>query len=337
MKLHIARLCWNEHGWSRPSGVAALSEGPAKGNQETFVSETGYGHEEWLFRPEHELDRYRYGFLQPSLKAGAHRYGEVLDVVLYTIDPDGTRWYLGRVDGIELLDDAEANRARQRMEKKGLLAAMRSDLADLGFSAAHLSKKTPGREIVNVRFRAGSVHMLPAPRAAKADDPLRRPGKNRYQFYPLESVPGRIEGTLADPRRPTGPYQYTTAPLVSADRRHNRIQLQLAKVLREKYGEAAVELEVGGVDILLRRPGGTAYIEVKSDADPRLALRAALGQVLEYALFASATTKSMPQLVVAAPGAPDSTVVAYLATLQARFGLPLLYIQADESLSDCPL
>src|SRR5262245_35440805 len=31
MKRYLARLCWNEHGWSRPSGVSHLAEGEAVG------------------------------------------------------------------------------------------------------------------------------------------------------------------------------------------------------------------------------------------------------------------------------------------------------------------
>ena len=49
MSLYLARVCWNTNGWSRPSGVAANAEGEAKGSTPTFVSEHGYGHEEWLY------------------------------------------------------------------------------------------------------------------------------------------------------------------------------------------------------------------------------------------------------------------------------------------------
>ena len=78
MALYLARLCWNQDGWSRPSGVAQNAEGEAKGSKPTFASINGYGHEEWLFRPEHTLDSWRYGFLQASLKAPRSLYGKEL-------------------------------------------------------------------------------------------------------------------------------------------------------------------------------------------------------------------------------------------------------------------
>src|SRR5205085_1871238 len=112
------------------------------------------------------------------------------------------------------------------------------------------------------------------------------------------------------PAQPTAPYSYRTAPIIHADRRHNRLQLKLAEMLREKYGQAAVCLEVNGVDIriVVRHTGHLLFVEVKSEADARLAIRQALGQLLEYALFLCPDSASVPELVVAAPGEADREV-----------------------------
>jgi hypothetical protein len=56
-------------------------------------------------------------------------------------------------------------------------------------------------------------------------------------------------------------------------------------MLRGRYGHDAVCLEVDGVDIVLTRTSGVLFIEVKSEPDARLAIREALGQLLESALF----------------------------------------------------
>jgi hypothetical protein len=178
--------------------------------------------------------------------------------------------------------------------------------------------------------------MLPEPILAGSEDVTRQKGKNRYQFYPLDTFPSCLQGSLADPTQPTAPYRYQTAPVVHADRRHNRLQLRLVELLRNKYGADAVRMEVDGVDVLLDVGGKMTLIEVKSDVDARLAVRAALGQLLEYALLAKAPSP-FPSLVVAAPQAPDAAVAAYLAELKARFSLPLAYVQIDESTTVCPL
>jgi hypothetical protein len=337
MSQYLTRISWNTNGWTHPQGLGPLAEGPARGGTETFVSENGYGHEEWLFRPEHRIEGWQYGFVQPSLKVREDRYGEVLDAVLYTIAPSGARFHLGRIEGMEILDLEQAITVRDHFDDLGWSAEMADDLTGLGLATANLRvSRERSREFVNVRFRPQNIHMLPKPILAGSDDVTRQKGKNRYQFYPLDELPSCLVGTPADPTRPTRPYRYQAAPVVYADRRHNRLQLRLVELLRAKYGAAAVRMEVDGVDVLLDVGGKTTLIEVKSDVDARLAVRAALGQLLEYALLAKAPS-TFPALVVAAPQAPDAAVAAYLAELKARFSLPLAYVQIDESTTVCPL
>jgi hypothetical protein len=330
-------VCWNQDGWSHPSGAAPLAEGAAKGSKATFASENRYGHEEWLFRPEHTIDGWRYGFLQPSLKASKSLYGKELDVVLYTIDPDDRRWYLGRIDGLVVLDEADAEPAVVEFENRGWLDSMRGDLSALGLSPANLWSPVPARERVNVKYKPAQAHMLPEAREAPDGDVTMKRGKNRYRFYRLNEIPKAIAGTHADPDQPVDAYSYRTAPIVHADRRHNRLQLRLAKMLRAKYGHDAVRLEVDGVDIILTRTGGILFVEVKSEPDARLAIRAALGQLLEYALFARPDSAVVPELVVAAPGQSDAAVDVYVKRLSRQFQLPIRYVAFNEDTPECPL
>lgn len=337
MSLHLTRISWNRNGWTRPQGLGPLAEGPARGSTETFVSRYGYGHEEWLFRSEHRIGGWQYGFVQPALKVSEDRYGEIVDAVLYTISPDGERFYLGRIEGMEILGLDEATAARDEFDAQGWSNAMEEDLAALQLSAKNLRiSRARSREFVNVRFRPEAVFMLREPVVAPSDDVTRQRGKNRYQFYPLDGIPPRLQRTPADPNRPTGAYSYRTAPVIHADRRHNRLQLHLAKLLRSKFGPSAVALEIDGVDIVVSAPGKTYFVEVKSEPDARLAVRAALGQLLEYALFGVAAAP-LPELVIAAPGEPDAAVGAYLDALRARFSLPVHYIRIDETMTVCPL
>jgi hypothetical protein len=338
MQTYLSRVCWNTDGWSRPSGVAHLAEGSVHGSSHTFVSDTRYGHEEWLFRPEHTLDGWRYGFLQPALKSRKHQ-GHTLNVELYTIDPQRRRLYLGRIDELVVLTDAEASSAFTAFERNGWLAAMYADLADLGLPPpvlGNMQANAPFREIVNVRFRLEHVHMLPEAREADVGDVTKRPGKNRYLFYPLSKIAGHESGIAPDPKRPTSGYSYETAPIVKADRRHNQLQLKLSHQLRGKYGHHAVRLEENGIDIVLTRTDGVVYIEVKSQPDPRLAIREALGQLLEYALFARPGA-ALPELVVVAPGEPGPAVNRYVHSLSSELQIPLRYVSFHEHTRECPL
>lgn len=334
---HLARLCWNTNGWTRPAGVAPAAEG--QGGNETFVTAHGYGHEEWLFHPEHRIDGRQFGFLQPSLHAAEERLGpnEPLHVVLYTIGPDRERRYLGRIDNVELLDAATALQARNTFDERGWTDRMAEDLEALGLATGALRvAHAKSRELVNVAFAPSDVHLLPEALGAAPDDITRQPGMNRYQFYPLDELPAPIVGTRADPHLPVAPYQYVTAPVVEADPRHNRLQLHLAALLRARHGHDAVALEVDGIDIVLFVEGTTTFIEVKSESDPRAAVRAALGQLLEYAMFAR-PGMPLPRLVIAAPGEVTTALNAYLELLRTRHAIDVHYVRIDETLNASPL
>jgi hypothetical protein len=337
MSLHLTRLCWNQDGWSRPSGVAQLAEGDAKGSKPTFVSEHGFGHEEWLFQPEHIIGGWRYGFLQPSLNAKKSLYGMELDAILYTIDPNGHRHYLGRIDGLVVLNEADAKKVLSEFKKLRWLDSMQADLADLGLSPMLLRPTVPAREIVNVKYKPSQVHMLPEALVAERNDITNKRGKNRYRFYPLEELPKILVKTHVDADRSTEAYSYSTAPIVHADRRHNRLQLKLAAMLRTKYGPDTVQIEEGGVDITFMYLDEIVFVEVKSEPDARLAIREAIGQLLEYALLAAPVSAKIPKLVVVAPGQEDDQVKRYVTRLFTQFQLPIRYVSFDEHTAECPL
>ena len=57
----LARLTNNQNGWQRPSGRPHKS-GNVGGN--AFEAIYGFGFEEWLFCPEHNVDGWQYGYVQ---------------------------------------------------------------------------------------------------------------------------------------------------------------------------------------------------------------------------------------------------------------------------------
>ncbi len=83
------RICWNTLNWRRPSGEAQRIEMGG-----SYVSERGFGHEEWLFNFEWLLSGYnpgdqhgyKYSFLQPIGKYREIYIGETFSVLLYTVN-----------------------------------------------------------------------------------------------------------------------------------------------------------------------------------------------------------------------------------------------------------
>lgn len=62
----ITRMAYNSSGWQHPTGDARREE--ASG---TYNSDNGFGHEDWLFRSEWQIEGWRYAFLQGVNKSHA--------------------------------------------------------------------------------------------------------------------------------------------------------------------------------------------------------------------------------------------------------------------------
>jgi hypothetical protein len=109
---------------------------------------------------------------------------------------------------------------------------------------------------------------------------------------------------------------------------HNKLQNWFFQRLCDKFGIDAVILEEGFADIKLRLPDGRIDLfEVKSDERPRTAIRAAIGQLLEYGYSVTQQGQQLRSLVVAAPGALDEVDTEFLNYLQGILKIKLDYIQ----------
>lgn len=62
----ITRIAYNSSGWQHPTGDALREE--ASG---TYNSDNGFGHEDWLFRSEWQIEGWCYAFLQGFNKSHA--------------------------------------------------------------------------------------------------------------------------------------------------------------------------------------------------------------------------------------------------------------------------
>ena len=96
----IARICWNNNFWQKPSGPEGKSR-----NKKAYEYLTGYGHEEWLLDTEKTIDGYHYSYLQAI---GAHRdryIGKKFHISLYSIKSDTKeRWWIGEIKNVELCE-----------------------------------------------------------------------------------------------------------------------------------------------------------------------------------------------------------------------------------------
>lgn len=114
--------------------------------------------------------------------------------------------------------------------------------------------------------------------------------------------------------------------------RHNDLQLKLFSFLADRHGVNSVGTEqlLGTgtrVDVIVKTGDGRIYYEIKTDLSARACVRAALAQLLEYSYWPG--EQEALSLVVVGEPQLDSDTRTFLASLQAKFGIPIEYAQFD--------
>ena len=312
---YTARICWNTNGWAFPSGSArTLEEG-------SYVARTGFGHEEWLLNLSWLIDGFHYAFLQPVNRSLDNLRGQRIDILLYTVDPQKRRLYVGEIANCEVLTHDQAADALKVYQKRGWLKAMIEHVASVGGDTSQINSDP---ELFNIRFRREDADVYHELRLADRADAVWN--LNRYT---LAAAGERIEkqwrarkGSVAAPS--TAPITRAGAPPVTFDPIHKRLQADLLAKLQIRYGKENVLLEEAGVDVTIKGKK-TVLVELKTTANARLAIREALGQLLEYAYFRTPARPGPLELIIMAPGRFDDEAKNYMQQLRGKFNFPVQY------------
>lgn len=320
----MCRICWNLEQWSRPSGHAAKLEG------DSYVSEHGFGHEEWLFNFEWMIDGSRNGFVQ-----GIHKYYEVykgkrFPLLLYTIDPDRSHLAVAFIRSVYVPTDEELSIVSKQYVERGWLGQMRDDLERINVTTDQLDSPTP-QELANVRFRPEDVHRF---------DPMPffLPGQDAAPNLTARYMAFNWNGDLSflnsrgnahdlggpsdnDPRRSEDLRRRAAQQGTVVDPKHVRMQNALFNSLARRH--ESVLYENNFVDLTGRDPGLVTYYELKTAPTARMCIRQALGQLLEYSEYPKSIPADRLVVVGEAPATQDD--VEFLKTMRNKFHLPLQY------------
>ena len=112
--------------------------------------------------------------------------------------------------------------------------------------------------------------------------------------------------------------------------RHNDMQDALHEKLASKYGEDKVGTEIPGgngvrIDLVVEeKEDAYSFYEIKTAHEPRICIREAIGQLLEYAYWGGSDLE-LNNLVVVGPNPIDNHARKYLSKLKASFNLPIKY------------
>jgi hypothetical protein len=320
MDQYLARLCWNSEGWISPTGESPTIE------HGTYVTQNGYGHEEWIFNFQWVLDGWKYAFLQPVNDSYEKMQGRTIDVRLYTIGPKSLWYYVGHLPKCQVITEDQANAAWSEFVKRGWAKDMREQVKAIGGKEKGL--RVP-RFIFNVRFRTKEAEILDPKEPVGGADGIRR--LRRYTLTLIQGNLKTIKAEWPDRRGRTalhriGKQARKPAEGVVATLVERQLQNELFTSLRKQFGAAFVTMEEGFADVSLRQGKVVHLFEVKADPQPRRAIRQALGQLLQYAFARMSKGEKVGLLVVAAPGELDPLTREFVEHLQIGRGLPIHYL-----------
>jgi len=315
--MYLSRICWNSNGWVFPSGEASHLE------KDSFVTDHGFGHEEWLLNFTWLLEGYHYGFLQPIGSSFERVTGQTADLLLYAINPNRQRVYVGEIHGCEVLTRAQAKRAFEYYKRQGWLKEMKQQLREIG---ADLTTLNAPLECFNVRFRPTNFEGYQPLRLAAPDDAINK--TSRYRLMAADKK--WVQTELRRRKGSTEPPQVRTINRsghegVIVDPVEKAMQGELLILLQNKFGKDNVTRETDCVDLTVVNGNLKLLVELKSDSDARMAIRKALGQVLEYAYYNANPNSQNVRLIIIAPGPVTPRVTQYVKLLNENFRIPVSY------------
>lgn len=215
------------------------------------------------------------------------------------------------------------------------------DLVHLGVSPQALLKASP-YELVNVRFRRQDVTYFEPLIALPPGHPASRTARYTALRWPDAEVPAAAtSGGLPRQRTPNGklktevvfPRRYVDPNAI--DPKHNRLQNGLLKFLRAQRKH--VTYEDAYIDLIIHGPEGETFVEIKTEATCKGCIRAAVGQLLEYAHYPDSAGASQLWVVGDAPARAED--LRYLKFLRMRLQLAdlLLPVRFRCAIRSCPV
>lgn len=320
----ISKICWNSNGWKFPSGSKGKSTSAG-----AFEATSGYGHEEWLFDRSRIIEGYHYAFLQPlNLKSDKH-VGKTYNIFLYTIT-GGKKYFVGKIKKARCISKDESQKTFKIYKKKGWLKEMAGDIEKAGANPKAFKEETPPTLFFNVKFKfEGVIRPDELEEISEEENNITTyhcvllPKKDDFKI--AYDLPGDEEDENEGNLRNTKKRKRTYKADSSFDPYHDKLQNALWLLLRNDYKKEykKVDIEKNRVDIKAKTLSGKwHYFEIKTD-NPKLSIRNALGQIMEYSYWPEA--ERAEKLIIVSYNAPDPETKRYLIHIRKQFGLPVFY------------
>ncbi|MFA5143298.1 MAG: hypothetical protein WC522_03905 [Candidatus Omnitrophota bacterium] len=326
----IARICWNDHGWQRPSG----RDGKSK-NKDAYEFKVGYGHEEWLLDTEKLVDGYHYGYLQPIGKAWDKYQGQTFNISLYSINDDSRqRWWIGTIRNAEVVSPEESKEVLEYYKKKGWLQEMIDQIKNINGDERDFGKNAPFA-FTNIKFKPADWELLDPPQRISNKDKsvsstyyvLLNKVKNPDLELPFGDDPTFTPGHTIRDEKGIAYYGQRKSEI---DRFHYKMQNNSYKQLVDMYGHdnVSTERQIGigaAVDISVKDGDGEIFYEFKTSNSIKACIREALSQLLEYSYYPD--TERAKKLIIVSQNPITKDAKNYLIKIREHFKIPVYYKQ----------
>ena len=326
----IARVCWNDYGWQRPSGCDGKSK-----NKDAYEYIVGYGHEEWLLDTEKLINGYHYGYLQPVGKAWEKYQGKTFNISLYSINDDTReRWWIGTVRNAKVVSPDESKGILEHYKGKGWLQEMIEQIKDIDGDEKDFGKNSQFA-FTNIKFKQGDWQLLDPPQRISNKDKtisstyyvLLNKVKDPDLEIPLGEDPDFTPGHTLKNEKGVARYGQRKSDI---DRFHCKMQNNAYKQLVAMYGHNNVctERQIGtgaSVDISVKEGEGEIFYEFKTSNSIKTCIREALSQLLEYSYYPD--KERAKKLIIVSQNPITKQAKDYLNKIRGQFKIPVYYMQ----------
>lgn len=326
----IARICWNDYGWQRPSGCEGKSR-----NIKSYEYAIGYGHEEWLLDTEKLIAGYHYAYLQPVADAWQKHQGKIYNISLYSINNDtGERWWIGTINNAQVVTPDESRKVYAHYNEKGWFQEMIEQIKNVRGKEKDFVNNAPVA-FVNTKFRPQDLELLDPPQRISSSDKaipatyyvLLNKVKDPDLELPLGDDPNFSPGHTL--RKAQGIVHYGERNS-EVDQFHYKMQTNVYKQLVKIYGHGNVKTErpIGtgvAVDLSVKDGEREIFYEFKTSNSIRTCIREALSQLLEYSYYPDKERAN--RLIIVSQNPINKQAKDYLNKIRSKFNIPVYYKQ----------
>lgn len=349
MTILLQRICWNSGGWRAPTGELF-------GQEDSYVGTNGFGHEEWNFATTDVIDGkvIGYSYYTPSEKS--EKLESTHDIYFFAIKPNKERIIVGYYKDAKFLNPTEQKEIKEKFKNSEVLPKRIDELLTLNLPTItskkaaldHILKGFAGNMKVNPEnvFLA-SPHRQLTSQMLGGKNPIHI---NRYTkpLFLTDAPLSKKTSPNNDPSNGGAPpsssnssedlpedsyCRFTKSEMKVITRMHNQLSNRFKGWLLQ-HGCNNVVAEENGIDIACTHNKKTYLFELKTTAcqSIKMALRDAVGQILDYSFFPGRTVRSFSAIVLDA--APNEYEIAWLKTLAENgISIEMFWLKGDSVFS----